>query len=118
MCYGVRKSDSAYASDGTLYGAVPERKLWKPIKMSTLPFIFQCCTLTMKSSLLIAIGTLVVTSIITKDIYAKEVTAISECPRLTARPSGPTNVTDLRADDIKVVGALGDRCLSRLYQDT
>lgn len=36
------------------------------------------------------------------------VTNIDECPSLTPRAS-PDSVHDLRADDIKVVGALGDR---------
>jgi hypothetical protein len=36
------------------------------------------------------------------------VTDIKECPTLTPR-AAPTSVHDVRADDIKVVGALGDR---------
>lgn len=39
---------------------------------------------------------------------ALNVTDINECPRLSARKT-PTDVRDLRPDDIKIVGALGDR---------
>ncbi|KAI8047025.1 uncharacterized protein B0P05DRAFT_567136 [Gilbertella persicaria] len=38
---------------------------------------------------------------------AKNVTRIEDCPALTPR-NGPRDVHDLRPDDIKVVGALGD----------
>lgn len=38
----------------------------------------------------------------------RNVTDISQCPLLTPR-NCPTSVHDLRADDIKVIGALGDR---------
>jgi hypothetical protein len=37
------------------------------------------------------------------------VTNIKDCAALTPRDHGPKNVYDLRVDDIKVVGALGDR---------
>lgn len=49
-----------------------------------------------------------VTATLVNNSHAKSVTAISECPALTAR-SGPANASDLRPDDIKVIGALGDR---------
>lgn len=39
---------------------------------------------------------------------AKFVSDISECPPLSPR-SPPESVHDLRPDDIKVIGALGDR---------
>lgn len=42
-------------------------------------------------------------------VVALNVTSISECPALTTRTSPPEDVTDLRADDIKILGALGDR---------
>ena len=38
----------------------------------------------------------------------KNVTQISDCPALTPR-NGPRDASDLRPDDIKVLGALGDR---------
>lgn len=41
-------------------------------------------------------------------VHALNVTNIKDCPSLTPR-SGPANVRDLRVDDIKVIGALGDR---------
>lgn len=54
------------------------------------------------SSCLIALVTLTIITV------AKNVTNIAKCPPLTPRGQ-PTNVNNLRADDIKVVGALGDR---------
>lgn len=39
---------------------------------------------------------------------ALNVTNIQDCPALTPR-SGPVNAQDLRIDDIKAIGALGDR---------
>lgn len=39
---------------------------------------------------------------------SKNVTDINDCPALTPRHGGPKSVHDLRMDDIKVVGALGD----------
>ncbi|OAC98737.1 hypothetical protein MUCCIDRAFT_114978 [Mucor lusitanicus CBS 277.49] len=39
---------------------------------------------------------------------SKNVTDIKNCPALTPRRDGPQSVHDLRMDDIKVVGALGD----------
>ncbi|KAL7314360.1 hypothetical protein PS15m_005943 [Mucor circinelloides] len=39
---------------------------------------------------------------------SKNVTDIKYCPALTPRHDGPRSVHDLRMDDIKVVGALGD----------
>lgn len=35
--------------------------------------------------------------------------SIEQCPALKPRASPAVNVNDLRPDDIKVVGALGDR---------
>lgn len=40
---------------------------------------------------------------------ALNVANIADCPALSARNSTATGITDLRIDDIKVVGALGDR---------
>lgn len=40
--------------------------------------------------------------------YSLNVTRISMCPLLSSRPA-PTSIHDLRADDVKVIGALGDR---------
>lgn len=37
------------------------------------------------------------------------VSDISDCPALTLRALIPTDVTDLRVDDIKIFGSLGDR---------
>lgn len=57
---------------------------------------------TIFSSCLIALVTLTTITV------AKNVTNIAECPSLTPRGQ-TTNVNNLRADDIKIVGALGDR---------
>ncbi|KAI8142664.1 hypothetical protein BJV82DRAFT_613796 [Fennellomyces sp. T-0311] len=40
------------------------------------------------------------------------VSSISECPQLAPRATGPTSPRDLRPDDIKVVGALGDSIMA------
>lgn len=40
---------------------------------------------------------------------ALNVAKIADCPALSARNSSAKDITDLRIDDIKVVGALGDR---------
>ncbi|KAI7871362.1 SGNH hydrolase-type esterase domain-containing protein [Mucor mucedo] len=50
---------------------------------------------------------LIILTSLTALTAAKNVTHITECPSLTPRCK-PTNVNDLRADDIKVIGALGD----------
>lgn len=40
---------------------------------------------------------------------AQYASSISQCPSLPKRATAATSVSDLRPDDIKVVGALGDR---------
>jgi hypothetical protein len=40
---------------------------------------------------------------------ALNATAIKDCPALTPRSSSPVDITDLRIDDIKIFGSLGDR---------
>ena len=57
-------------------------------------------------SLLVVIFALVV--LFTLNVYTLNVTHISMCPALSPRPA-PTSAHDLRPDDIKVIGALGDR---------
>jgi hypothetical protein len=47
--------------------------------------------------------------LVTSALATLNVTDISQCPPLTSRDTPATNVRDLRIDDIKVVGALGDR---------
>jgi hypothetical protein len=42
-------------------------------------------------------------------VLAVHVSSISQCPSLPARTAPPKDVTDLRIDDIKIIGALGDR---------
>ncbi|KAG2230357.1 hypothetical protein INT48_002810 [Thamnidium elegans] len=54
----------------------------------------------------IIILSLVLTTLTTFNV-ALNVTSIDKCPTLTPR-NPPTNVNDLRVDDIKVIGALGD----------
>lgn len=41
-------------------------------------------------------------------ITTAQVHNYSECPQLAPRNSGPKSIQDLRIDDIKVIGALGD----------
>lgn len=48
-------------------------------------------------------------SILISNVIALNVTTISECPVLNPRTSPAKDVTDLRVDDIKIFGALGDR---------
>ncbi|CAO3671917.1 unnamed protein product [Rhizopus stolonifer] len=49
----------------------------------------------------------IVTAFYASIAYSVNVTHISECPSLSSR-TAPTSVHDLRADDVKVMGALGD----------
>ncbi|KAI8914324.1 GDSL-like Lipase/Acylhydrolase-domain-containing protein [Gorgonomyces haynaldii] len=42
------------------------------------------------------------------DRFLATATDISQCPALTPRSTGPSSIRDVRADDIKVIGALGD----------
>lgn len=42
-------------------------------------------------------------------VLAANVASISQCPALPPRTAPAKDVTDLRIDDIKIVGALGDR---------
>ncbi|ORZ00312.1 hypothetical protein BCR43DRAFT_433121 [Syncephalastrum racemosum] len=58
----------------------------------------------------LALGALVATTLLDNS-HAESVTAISDCPALTAR-NGPANASDLRPDDIKVIGALGDSIMA------
>lgn len=48
-------------------------------------------------------------SILVSNVIALNVTTISECSVLNPRTSPAKDVTDLRVDDIKIFGALGDR---------
>lgn len=42
-------------------------------------------------------------------VISLNVTSIQNCPYLTPRSTPPVDVNDLRIDDIKIIGALGDR---------
>ena len=42
-------------------------------------------------------------------VNAFAASSISQCPPLAPRTTPAADVTDLRIDDIKIVGALGDR---------
>lgn len=61
---------------------------------------------------LINILLLVLTTLTTFNV-ALNVASIDKCPPLIPR-NPPINVNDLRVDDIKVIGALGDRYLANL----
>lgn len=45
----------------------------------------------------------------TASVMAASVASISQCPALPPRTAPAKDVTDLRIDDIKIIGALGDR---------
>ncbi|KAI9243256.1 hypothetical protein BY458DRAFT_141020 [Sporodiniella umbellata] len=45
-------------------------------------------------------------------LVSANVKSIDDCPKLSPRNSGPKDVTDLRADDIEVVGAIGDSIMA------
>ncbi|ORZ13271.1 hypothetical protein BCR42DRAFT_330935 [Absidia repens] len=61
----------------------------------------------MKSGFLVLCGL-----VLTSGVFGASVTSISNCPALTARTSPPKDITDLRPDDIKVLGALGDSIMA------
>lgn len=42
-------------------------------------------------------------------VSALTASSIGDCPALSPRKTGATSVKDLRPDDIKVIGAMGDR---------
>ena len=52
---------------------------------------------------------LLVLSVLVQLSLSLSVSNIGECPPIPARSSGPANIRELRPDDIKVIGALGDR---------
>ncbi|KAI9494814.1 hypothetical protein BDB00DRAFT_741753, partial [Zychaea mexicana] len=45
-------------------------------------------------------------------VAALSASSISKCPQLAARASGPAGAYDLRPDDIKVIGAMGDSIMA------
>ncbi|KAI8084633.1 uncharacterized protein BX664DRAFT_266357 [Halteromyces radiatus] len=56
---------------------------------------------------LFAFGVLMISSVL-----GTTVTTPGDCPALTPRTSPPVDITDLRPDDIKVLGALGDSIMA------
>ncbi|ORY98046.1 hypothetical protein BCR43DRAFT_546773 [Syncephalastrum racemosum] len=47
-----------------------------------------------------------------QSVVALNATTIGDCPALSARTSAPKGVTDLRADDISLIGAMGDSIMA------
>lgn len=52
---------------------------------------------------------LTLSSLFIASVSALSVSSIDSCPTLEPRSQAPTNVSDLRPDDIKVIAAMGDR---------
>ncbi|KAI7882801.1 uncharacterized protein EV154DRAFT_545536 [Mucor mucedo] len=50
--------------------------------------------------------------IFVRNVIALNVTTIAECPTLSPRTSPAKDITDLRVDDIKIFGALGDSIMA------
>lgn len=52
---------------------------------------------------------LTLSSLLVASVSALSASSIDSCPTLEPRSQAPTNISDLRPDDIKVVAAMGDR---------
>lgn len=52
---------------------------------------------------------LTLSSLFVASVSALSASSIDSCPTLEPRSQAPTNVSDLRPDDIKVIAAMGDR---------
>lgn len=52
---------------------------------------------------------LTLSSLFIASVSALSASSIDSCPTLEPRSQAPTNVSDLRPDDIKVIAAMGDR---------
>lgn len=68
------------------------------------PFFYLLKTVAMVHFKLLVLPLLAVVSLVTANVES-----ITDCPKLAPRKTSPKDVTDLRADDIEVVAALGDR---------
>lgn len=66
-----------------------------------------CISISMKGHLAAVLSTF--SLLFLQSSLALNVSDITQCPKLAPRESPPANVSDLRIDDISVVGALGDR---------
>ncbi|KAI9252814.1 hypothetical protein BDA99DRAFT_540810 [Phascolomyces articulosus] len=64
-----------------------------------------------KNTLALLLNPLLIFSILIQNVSSLSVSNISECPPIPAR-SGPSDIGDLRPDDIKVIGALGDSIMA------
>ncbi|KAI8147358.1 hypothetical protein BJV82DRAFT_575349 [Fennellomyces sp. T-0311] len=64
------------------------------------------------NSLTILASSLISLHLFTAPVAALNVTSISDCPALAPRNSTPTDVTDVRIDDIKVIAAMGDSIMA------
>ncbi|KAI9259803.1 SGNH hydrolase-type esterase domain-containing protein [Helicostylum pulchrum] len=61
---------------------------------------------------MVFLKTIITLSFSISAILAATVTSISECPSLPSRASPAKDITDLRIDDIKIIGALGDSIMA------
>lgn len=61
---------------------------------------------------MVSLKSIVVISVTLASAFAASVASISNCPALTARTTAAKDVTDLRIDDFKIVGALGDSIMA------
>lgn len=52
---------------------------------------------------------LTLSSLFVASVSALSASSIDSCPTLEPRSQAPTNVSDLRPDDIKVIAGMGDR---------
>lgn len=58
---------------------------------------------------MVSVKSIIAISISIAGVLAVNVANIANCPALPARATPAKDVTDLRIDDINIIGALGDR---------
>lgn len=80
---------------------------YKPADEYTQKMRVVCISISMKGHLAAVLSTF--SLLFLQSSLALNVSDITQCPKLAPRESPPANVSDLRIDDISVVGALGDR---------
>ncbi|KAI8087473.1 hypothetical protein BDF21DRAFT_486033 [Thamnidium elegans] len=61
---------------------------------------------------MVSLKTIITLSFSVASVIAANVNSISECPSLPARVAPAKDITDLRIDDIKIIGALGDSIMA------
>lgn len=58
---------------------------------------------------MVSVKSIIAFSISIAGVFAANVATIENCPALPDRTAPAKDVTDLRIDDINIIGALGDR---------